>query len=179
MVRFNNKLNNEPIKQCLVFRCSMAAWFLGLRSYLFGDDHPAATDDANGANDDNNNNGEDAAAAQDVDALPDEVAGVEVEEDADLDDDDAWEADEDDEEEDFFDDEDQPDLPQANPGDLPGPFGNPLGAAHAALIHREARTGVQEYTKPDFFPLRVSFFSLCLCSSLMVFLSCRLRVSWC
>ena len=129
----------------------MASWLLGLRSYLFGDE--TATD-------------------PDADEAGDNVdAAAEAAED-----DDDWEVEEDEEEELVDAVEEQPDLPPANNF---GPLGNPLGPAHAALIHREPRTGFQDYDKPDFFPLRVRQENILEKEHMVISVVYRSLACWC
>ena len=127
----------------------MASWLLGLRSYLFGEEDDANADEGHG--DDNNNGVVNAAAA--ADAVAEEVAAEEDEEEEE-EDEEEWEPAEEDLLEEEEEDDEQPDLPPGNPQ----PFLPALGPAHAAFINREAaRTGFQDYHKPDYFPLRVRF----------------------
>ena len=123
----------EWLKNCIKGWCSVAAWLLDLRSYLFGDDEAA---------------GEDLAAAPEREAAGGAADGAapvaQQPVAADPGHDGAAAA--------------APVAPEAAPPAAAAAAADNidgLGAAHHALLQREAPQGTQPYVRPTFFPLRV------------------------
>ena len=124
----------EWLKNCIKGWCSVAAWLLDLRSYLFGDEAAA---------------GEDLAAAPEREAAGDAADGAapvaQQPVAADPGHDGAAAA--------------APAAQEAAPPAAAAAAADNidgLGAAHHALLQREAPQGTQPYVRPTFFPLRVT-----------------------
>ena len=130
----------EWLKNCIKGWCSVAAWFLDLRSYLFGD---VAVD------------GEEELPENDLapaPAPPEEErdqAAEQLQQQPEAE----QHAQPDAEEEEDVDHADVAAVPIAAAGAAGNADG--LGAAHQALLQREAPTGTQPYVRPVLFPLRV------------------------
>ena len=129
----------EWLKNCIKGWCSVAAWLLDLRSYLFGD--VASAEEAAA--------GEDLAAAPEREAAGDAADGAapvaQQPVAADPGHDGAAAA--------------APAAQEAAPPAAAAAAADNidgLGAAHHALLQREAPQGTQPYVRPTFFPLRVT-----------------------
>ena len=130
----------EWLKNAIRAWCSVAAWILDLRSYLFGDTNDDGVDEATEAIDD-----EDA----DQENNEDEQQNIENNHNND-------------QHNNQQPDQQVPPPPVRQMRDLPPPppvvpnQNNGLAAAHQALLQREGPVGFQPYKKPRMFPLLVS-----------------------
>jgi len=152
----------EWLKNAIRAWCSVAAWILDLRSYLFGDTNDDGVDEATEAIDD-----EDA----DQENNEDEQQNIENNHNND-------------QHNNQQPDQQVPPPPVRQMRDLPPPpvvpnQNNGLAAAHQALLQREGPVGFQPYKKPRMFPLLIcGLLILMLMSWLFVSLISMLVPVW-